>query len=151
MAALALVIMGLGGLIPSATFVCPMFCCLLLQIVRRICGDRIGWAWYGAVAILGLLIGPDKEASAVFLFIGYYPMLKPIFDRSRLKWLLKLLFFNAVILTMYWLLTHIFGMAELAAEWEELGLALTIVMLILGNITFILLDQVLGKRFRRRR
>ena len=151
MAALALVIMGLGGLIPSATFACPMFCCLLLQSVRRICGDRIGWAWYGAVAILGLLIGPDKEASAVFLFIGYYPMLKPIFDRSRLKWLLKLLFFNMVILTMYWLLTHIFGMAELAAEWEELGLALTIVMLILGNITFILLDQVLGKRFRRRR
>lgn len=151
LAALAVVIMSLGGMIPSATFVCPMMCCLILQIVRTLCGDRMAWAWYGAVAILGLLIGPDKEAAAVFVFLGYYPILKPKFDKSRLKWLWKLLYFNAVILVMYWLLIHLFGMAQLAAEWEELGFVMTAVMLVLGNVTFILLDNVLGKRFRRRK
>ena len=150
MAALALVIMNLGGLIPTATFVCPMLCCLILQVVRKLCGDRIAWAWYGAVSILSLLVGPDKEAAAVFLFLGYYPIIKPKFDKSKFKWLWKLLYFNAVILLMYWLLIHLFGMAQLAAEWEELGFVLTAVMLVLGNVTFILLDKVLSRRPRRR-
>ena len=151
MAALAVVIMSLGGMIPSATVVCPMLCCLILQIVRTICGDRMAWAWYGAVAILSLLMGPDKEAAAVFVFLGYYPILKPKFDKSRLQWVWKLLYFNVVILAMYWLLIHLFGMAQLAQEWEELGIWMTGIMLLLGNVTFFLLDRVLSKKFRRRR
>lgn len=151
LAALAVVIMSLGGLIPTATFVCPMMCCIILEVVRRLCGNRVAWAWYGAVAILGLLMGPDKEAAAVFVFLGYYPILKPVFDRSRLRWLWKILFFNAVILAMYWLLMHLFGMAELAEDWAELGYVMTAVMLLLGNVTFFLLDVVLGRKIRRRK
>lgn len=150
-AAMAVVIMSLGGLIPSATFVCPMFCCLILQVVYRLCGERIAWAWYGAVAILSILIGPDKEAAAVFVFLGYYPIIKPKLETLPLKWVWKLLYFNVVILAMYWLLIHMFGMAQLAAEWQELGYVMTGIMLVLGNVTFILLDNILSKRFRRRR
>lgn len=150
-AALAVVIMSLGGMIPSATFVCPMMCCLILQIVKKLCGDRVAWAWYGAVSILSLLMGPDKEAAAVFVFLGYYPIIKPIFDKSKLSLVWKVLYFNTVILVMYQLLIHLFGMAQLAAEWEELGFVMTAVMLLLGNVTFFLLDNVLGKRFRSRR
>ena len=151
LAALAVVIMSLGGLIPTATFVCPMMCCIILEMVRRLCGVRVAWAWYGAVAILGLLMGPDKEAAAVFVFLGYYPILKPVFDRSRLSVLWKLLFFNAVILVMYWLLMNLFGMAELAEDWAELGFVMTAVMLVLGNVTFFMLDVVLGRQLRRRK
>ncbi len=151
LAALAVVIMSLGGMIPTATFVCPMLCCIILEVVRRLCGNRVAWAWYGAVAILGLLMGPDKEAAAVFAFLGYYPILKPKFDRSRLGFLWKLLFFNVVILAMYWLLMNLFGMAELAEDWEELGYVMTAVMLVLGNVTFFLLDVVLGRKIRRRK
>ena len=42
MAALAVVIMCLGGMIPLATFVCPVLCMLLLQFVFRLCGRRRG-------------------------------------------------------------------------------------------------------------
>lgn len=144
MAALAVVIMCLGGLIPVATFVCPMLCALLLQAVLRVCGRRIAWAWYGAVAILCLLLGPDKEAAAVFVFLGYYPILKPRLDRMKLPWLWKLLLFNAAIGVMYALLIKLFGMEYLAEEYRELGTVMTVAMLILGNVTFILLDRVLN-------
>lgn len=145
MAALAVVIMSLGGLIPVATFVCPMLCMLLLAFVSRMCGRHIGWAWYGAVAILSLLLGPDKEAAAVFLFLGFYPLLKPKLETVRLCWLWKGLLFNGAILLMYWLLIHLFGMAQIAAEYQELGTVMSVVMLILGNVTFFLLDRVLTR------
>lgn len=145
MAALAVVVMSLGGLIPVATFVCPMLCMLLLAFVSRMCGRRIGWAWYGAVAVLSLLLGPDKEAAAVFLFLGFYPLVKPRLEALRLRWLWKGLLFNAAILLMYWVLIHLFGMAQIAAEYRELGTMMTAVMLILGNVTFFLLDKVLTR------
>ena len=145
MAALAVVIMSLGGLIPVATFVCPMLCMLLLAFVTRFCGNRIGWAWYGAVAILSLLLGPDKEAAAVFAFLGFYPITKPKLDRMKLGILLKLILFNGLILVMYAVLIRLFGMEQIAAEYQELGIALTVIMLLLGNMTFLLLDKVLTR------
>ncbi len=148
MAALAMVIMNLGGLIPVATFVCPMLCMLLLAFVTKMCGSRMGWAWYGAVAILSVLLAPDKEAAAVFSFLGFYPIVKPRLDRARLGAALKLGLFNGLILAMYWLLIHLFGMDQVAKEYQELGTVLTIVMLVLGNVTFFLLDRVLT-RFQR--
>lgn len=148
LAALAVVIMSLGGLIPAATFVCPMLCILILTIVLKRCGRRTAWAWYGAVAILSLLLGPDKEAAAVFVFLGYYPVLKPKLDSLPCKWLWKALLFNAAILLMYWLLMNLFGMAELTEEFAEMGAVMTAITLLLGNVCFFLLDFVLSRRFR---
>ncbi len=149
MAALAVTIMSLGGLIPVATYVCPVLCCLLLHTVLQSCGSRIAWAWYGAVAILSLLMSPDKEAAAVFVFLGYYPIIKPNMDKLPVCRLWKALFFNAVILSMYWMMIHLFGMAEIAREYAELGVAFTIVTLIMGNMIFFMLDRILDKfRFR---
>lgn len=150
MAALAIVIMCLGGLIPFATFVCPMLCCMITKLVLSMCGKRIAWAWYGAVAILSVLMAPDKEAAAVFVFLGYYPIVKPWMDKQRLSWLWKGLLFNCAILLMYWLLIHILGLSEIANDYEEAGIVMSIVMLLLGNVTFFMLDLVLGRRLMRR-
>lgn len=144
-AALAVTIMSMGGLIPVATFVCPMFCIILLRLVTQLCGGRTGWAWYGAVAILAVLLGPDKEAAAVFVFLGYYPILKPGLDKMKAPVFWKLLLFNAAIGVMYFLLIRLFGMEQIASEYAELGTALTVILLILGNVTFFLLDIVLGR------
>ena len=151
LAALAVVIMCLGGLIPLATYTCPMLCSLLLKFVYQSCGRRIGWSWYGAVAVLSLLMGPDKEAAAVFVFFGYYPLIKPMLDGLKLGWLLKAVLFNASAVVMYALLIHLFGMAQVAAEFQEMGKILLIVTLALGNVTFFLLDRLLGMKLRRRR
>ncbi len=150
MAALAIVIMCLGGLIPFATFVCPMLCCLITKLVLQLCGKRIAWAWYGAVAILSVLMAPDKEAAAVFVFLGYYPIVKPWMDRQKLCWLWKGLLFNTAILLMYAILIHLLGLGDIAADYEEAGTVMTIVMLLLGNVTFFMLDLVLGRKLMKR-
>ena len=144
-AALALVIMNLGSLIPVATYVCPMLCMLILAFVTKMCGNRIGWAWYGAVAILSCLMAPDKEAAAVFVFLGFYPILKPRFDRMRFPIIPKLLFFNVLILVMYWLLLKLLGMDQIAAEFAEMGKVLTPVMLVMGNLVFYMTDVALSR------
>lgn len=149
LAALGVVVMCLGTLIPVATFLCPMACILLAQVVMKTCGGKMGWAWYGAVAVLSLLLSSDKEAAAVFAALGYYPMVKPRLEKRKLPWLWKGLLFNAVILALYWLLIHLFGLDALAEEFAEAGRVMIVVMLILGNVTFFLLDRVLSKRFRR--
>ena len=150
MAALAVVIMCLGGIVPVATYVCPMLCMLLLQFVLGSCGTRTAWAWYGAVALLSLLMGPDKEAAAVFAFLGYYPIIRPALEKTRLKWLWKALLFNTAILTMYWLLMHLLGMDALTKEFSEMGTVMLAVLGLAGNLTFFLLDRILA-RFRWRR
>ena len=149
LAALAVVVMSLGTIIPVATYICPMVCMLLAEVVRQTCGSRYGWAWYGAVAVLSLLLAPDKEAAAVFAALGYYPLVKPRLEKRKFPWLWKGLLFNAVILALYWLLIHLMGMDALAEEFAEAGAVMTVVMLVLGNVVFFLLDRVLSKRFRR--
>ena len=151
MSAVAVVLMALGGMIPLNTFLCPIWCMMLLRFVLHMCGKRVAWAWYGAVMILSLLLGPDKEAAAIFVALGYYPILKPRLDKLRFGMVLKLALFNVVILTMYGVLIWVLGMDQIASDYAELGTVVTIVMLILGNVTFWMLDIVLGKPMRKRK
>ena len=150
MAALAVVIMCMGGIIPVATYVCPMLCALLLAVVLRFVGKRIAWAWYAAVAVLSLLLGPDKEAAAVFVFLGYYPIIKPWVDKRKLPVLWKLLIFNGAIMIMYALLLYLFKLDQVVSDFSEFGLVLTLLTLALGNGTLFLLDILLGRIVGRR-
>ena len=149
-AALAVVIMSMGTLIPVATYVCPMLCMLILRLILPMCGKRIAWAWYGAVAVLSLLLCPDKEAAAVFAFLGYYPIVKSKLDTLRFPLLWKLGLFNAATVVMYWLLMFVFGMDAIAQEFQDMGTVLLAATLVLGNVTFLLLDRILSGKIKRK-
>lgn len=148
MAALAVVLMAMGGMIPVATYVIPMLCMFLLRFVFGSCGRRIAWAWYGAVALLGLLFCPDKEAAAVFAALGYYPIVKPKLDKARLPWLWKGLLFNGTVLILYWLLLNLFGLQQVVQDFEEIGTIMTVILLVMGNLVFLLIDILLGRKIR---
>ena len=150
LAAVAVVLMSIGTVLPVATYAAPVLCMMVGQVVLKICGSRIAWAWYGAVAILSLLLAPDKEAAAVFLVLGYYPIVKPKLDGIKGKWLWKALLFNGTILLLYWILLKVIGMEQLLRDFEGMGLAMYAVLLILGNVTFFLLDVILGRRVRKK-
>ena len=148
LAAVAVVLMSIGTVLPVATYAAPVLCMMVGQVVLKICGSRIAWAWYGVVTILSLLLAPDKEAAAVFLVLGYYPIVKPKLDSMKWKWLWKGLLFNGSILLLYWVLLNLIGVAALVQEFSGMGIAMTAVLLILGNVTFFLVDLILNRKFR---
>lgn len=143
LAALTVVIMCLGTFIPVATYICPMLSCIVQFLVLRYCGKRIAWTWYAAVCILCLLLAPDKEAAMVFLAVGIYPLIKDDIEKTKIRRLLKFLYFNLAISACYAIMIWVMGMMYLVEENMEWGLWGLALMLLLGNITFFLLDRVL--------
>ncbi|MBE6926322.1 MAG: hypothetical protein E7461_05695 [Ruminococcaceae bacterium] len=153
--ALAVTILFLGGMIPVSTYICPVFCMLILQTVQNFCGRRMAWAWYAMVSFLALILGPDKEAAAILVLLGYYPIIKPKMDKLPLRILWKLVFFNAVTVFMYTAVVAILGLEAIVVENTFIGYVGLILMLLLGNATFFLLDMTLTRfasgNFRRRK
>jgi len=145
--ALAAVVMMMGGLIPLATFCCPAIAALVLIPIFVECGERLSWGAYIAIAALALMLCPDKEAAALFVFLGYYPVLKWRLEQIRrkpLRIIAKLGIFNVAVGLAYLLLIFLFQMEQLLREYAEMGLALTAACLLLGNITLLLYDRLLG-------
>ena len=145
MAALAVVIMCLGSLIPLATFICPVLCCLIGGTVLRLCGKRVAWAWYVALVVLSLLLAPDKEAAVVYVMLGAYPMLKGFFEKLPFCIFFKLFYFNATTIALYTILMRLFGLSAVLSEYGELGTGGFVVMALAANITFLLIDVLLNR------
>jgi len=145
LAALAVVIMSLVALIPVATYVCPVLCIVLGQVVLIQCGRRIALAWYVTVSCLALMLSPDKEAALLFCCFGYYPVLRLALNRLRLSIIIKVVFFNAVSITFYWALINLLGVSQIMQEFDGIGVVGVMVAMIMGNATFLLLDSLLTK------
>ena len=96
-AALSVALMLLGAVVP-VMFIAPAVASLLIATVCVECGKTMALTAYGAVSLLSLLFVPDKEVALVFVFLlGYYPLVKPRFERIRLplvRVLCKLLLCN---------------------------------------------------------
>ena len=157
LAALAVCIMTLGALIPAATFCCPAFASVLLLPVLHDCGKRIAWAWYLAVAVLSCLLSPDPEAAAIFVFLGYYPIVRRELHRIRgktLRIICKLAYFDLSVSAAYLILLYVVGLEALLAEVKAAGVWLTVATFCMGNLTFFLYDAALARLaflYRRRR
>lgn len=143
--AFALSMMLLGSVIPCATFCAPAISGLLLVPVALECGLKTAWLLFAAVAILALILVPEKEMALAFVFIlGHYPLVKVWLDRLRfalVRGAAKLGVFNLSILVMYTLVLTVFPMPELAAEYREMGQAMVEVLLVTANIAFVAYDR----------
>ena len=61
--ALAVLFLFLGGVLPLALYACPLLASACLLPVREECRASYQWCCFFAAAILGLLLGPDKESA----------------------------------------------------------------------------------------
>ena len=147
LAAVCIVIMCLGSIIPVNTYVCPVLCILTGAVVLDRCGRRTAWCHYLAVAVLAMLLAPDREAALVYAFLGYYPMLRPVFERlGPVKGIAKLVFFTLAGAAAYGVLLLVMGVGAAMNE----GWLLTAVTVILWDVLFLLVDRLLELPLKKR-
>lgn len=145
--ALAVAIMMMGALFPLATFCCPALAGLMLVPIFVECGEKLSWCAYAAIAALSLMLCPDKEAALLFVFLGYYPILRWRLEQIRsalLRIIARLGIFNIAVGLTYLLLIFLFRMDRVMQEYREMGLIITAACLVLGNITLLLYDRLLA-------
>lgn len=122
MAALGAAIMLAGGLIPIATYCAPMLSAVLLIPVMQEFSRREAWMTWAVTTALSLILSADKEAAFLYLFIGYYPILRELLDRlpSRvLRLLCKLLFFALSLGAAYGLMIFLFQLDAVTEEFRS--------------------------------
>lgn len=154
MTAVAVVIMSLGSLIPVNTYVSPVICILISRLVMERCGRRLSWCYYMAVALLSLMLAPDREAALVYVCLGYYPLVREWFGRIRPKALCtpaKVVFFTAAAALAYGLLVMVIGAEAVLDEYREAGAWMLAVTVVLWDALFVLVDRMLGMHFAGRR
>ena len=146
-AALCVALMLLGTIIPIAMFIAPAVASFLIATVCMECGITMAWTAYAAVSLLGLLFVPDKEIALIFtVLLGYYPLVKPRFDRIRpraLQLVCKLLLCNAAVLAMYGLLLVLIPAGSISQELRTTAWIVTLSTLAMGNVAFSLYDRAL--------
>lgn len=139
--ALGVVILSLGSVIE----VLDLTLCAAASILVVLSVIELGSYWpylvYLTTGLLSALLLPNKFPAVVYLlFGGIYPILKASFERLHyiVTWLLKFSFFNTQLLLIIFISVYVLRI-------EETGLAYSIAVLALGNVTFLLYDFVLSK------
>ena len=130
--ALAVVTLSCGGLIPMATYCAPLLAMAVLLPVLEEYGPRLAIPAWAAVSILALLLVADRETALVYVFFGWYPVLRPRIARissPAVRFAVKLVLGNALILTLYGLVLR---------RWLWGGGLLWYVLAILMGIAYLL-------------
>ena len=157
--ATAVVLLMLGGIVPLSTYACPVLASLAILVAGEECRTRRAWLCFVAAAILGLLLGPDKESALLFAFLGYYPLLQPKLDKLRpapVRIAAKLALAVAAVGAMYALILFVFRLDAVVQEFYAASPAVLWTTIALGVLLFFMYDLALHRlgalyRYRRRK
>ena len=143
---LAVVVLLLGGLFSLAVYCAPRLATAVLLPVLEEYGPGTAGAAYGAVAILALLLVPDRETALVYVFFGWYPLLRPriaALPSLPVRLVCRLGVCGLSMFLLYGVTIRLLG---LTAVTEELGGGwLTAALAAMGCAVFLLLDLALGR------
>ena len=125
LAALAAALLALGGILPGMVFCAPILAMGVLLPVLEELGPKAAGTAYAAVSILALLLSPSRETAFVYLFFGWYPILRPkiaALPFRALRVLARLAVCSASALLLYGLALRVLGLAEdLLAQLQAAG------------------------------
>jgi len=143
---LAVVVLLLGGLFSLAVYCAPLLAMAVLLPVLEEYGPRSAGAAYGATAILALLLVPDRETALVYVFFGWYPILRPriaALPSFPVRLVCRLGVCGLSMFLLYGVTIRLLG---LTAVTEELGSGwFTAALAAMGCAVFLLLDLALGR------
>lgn len=137
------VVLQLGGsFVPGLTYCGPLLGILVLGCVCTLCGMKYGLGTWAAASAVGLLICPNPECSILFLLSGWYPAVKPLFDRipsAPLRMTVKLLSLNFSVCGAYGAIVLLFFTEDAIRP------LLLVAAFLLANVCFILADKLLER------
>jgi hypothetical protein len=147
--AVCLLLMFLTAVFPMLSMALPLYAGILIYVVLDEAGLPFATLTFAAVAILSFFLSPNIEASVYFAaFFGFYPILKYIFENKvkpkPLAFVLKILSFNAIIITVFFAAVSLFNVNDLLTDFEYLGDLMIPLVLLSVNILFLLYDYTLG-------
>lgn len=145
--ALSVVSMLVSGIVPFAEYTCPAIAGILLITIVIDFNKKTALIAYAAIAILSLIVVPNKEAAILFVvFLGYYPIVKSLLEqiKSRIaEWFFKLVLFNATMILSYVVMIQLFNMQVFSEQLGEAYKYGILILLLLGNVAFVLYDIAL--------
>lgn len=144
-AALALFLMIIAGIIPIGIYAIPVIASLLYIILVR----EVGYGWaimsYTVTSIMSLILCADKETVINFiLFFGYYPILKILLEKIKplvLRIIIKLIVFNTAMIAVFYIAKFLLMIPS--SSYTILGIYMPGLILAVGNIVFIVYDYAL--------
>lgn len=146
-AAVSLVLMISVAIIPFLTYALPAVAGLFIVFIVIEIDKKWAFGVYCTVAILGMLLVPDKEVAVMYLaFFGYYPIFKALIESKMpivFEWIIKVCAFILTMVAAYALMIKFMGVT--IDETEEFGMMAYPVLLGMGTLAFVLYDVALTK------
>ncbi|MBQ9518169.1 MAG: hypothetical protein IJR60_08850 [Eubacterium sp.] len=144
LAALQIVLMFLGSVIWVLCYCAPMFCGLIMIILKESVGTKHCFIVYAVCSIIGLLFLPDKECVLTYIFFfGYYTIIRGGFEKlpKALAVVLKLLLYNVSIAASQLILFYVFGV-PFESDFGKWSIP---VLLLSFNIVFVFYEMLLPR------
>lgn len=138
--ALSVVIMLLTNIMPSMMYVIPIVTGAIVFAVSEIIEKKWALGVFFVTSLISFILLTDKEAALNYtLFFGYYPLLKPVYEKlpKVISWVVKLLGFNIAITIIGLIVTFIFKLPFLD---EDLGKFTIPLFALLFNVVFVMYD-----------
>ena len=143
--ALSAAVMLMSSVIPFMIYAIPGMASLLILFMMDECSKKWALGVYFCTSAVTAILVPEKEAVAIYIaLLGYYPVLKTLIDRIKLKPLriaVKAVFFLVIITAAYLVLIFIFGISsEMLKETEKVFIP---ILYVAGLAAFLLYDRAL--------
>ena len=138
--ALSVVIMLLTNIMPSMMYVIPIITGAIVFAVNEIIGKKWALGVFFVTGVISAILLADKEVALNYIFFfGYYPLLKPIYEKlpKALSWGVKVLTFNVAVSAIGLIVTYILGLPFLDEDFGKFTIPLFIVMF---NLVFVMYD-----------
>lgn len=146
-AALSLVLMISVAIIPFLTYALPAAAGVLIIFIVIEIDKKWAFGVYSTVAILGMILVPEKEVAVMYLVLfGYYPIIKALIEEKMPivpEWIVKILLFLSTMAGSYFLMIKFMGVT--IDETEEFGAMAYPLLLGMGAFAFIMYDVALTK------
>lgn len=140
--ALGVVMLYLGCFFQTIDMSICAIASLIIVIVTLEFGVKTALAVYIATAALALFLLPSKYIATLYaVFIGYYPLIKNVFERlpKALSWFLKILVTNIALAVMLLLGTYVFKLDD------KINLAIIVLTVVLANVCVVLFDILIDR------